>query len=373
VAIVDQPVRSADLALLRIVDVELTNRCNASCGFCPRDATPHQGLMTTRVLERTLARVLEVRAQAGANWPICDGVSFCGLGDQLLHPKVADYVRLVRDAGLDVAVNTNAHLLDADRAGAILDAGATSVFVNAGEIGEAYDELYHLPFERMRANVQRFAMMAEGRCDLYLVLVDHAGDAAHVEQVQEFWRAQGVRRFYHLDLLNRAGTLPVEGMDYARLPHMAEARARLAARPAEHACRAPFAFPFIGYDGNYYLCGSDWQKEVVAGNVFEHSILEVVGPKLAHVRSDSAICRGCNHDPANRLATMLSDRDQGLTTPAMVDSFVDALDADTAELEAVVARVGELLAAPGPRLAPVAPPSARGRSLIPVVASDRAC
>ena len=32
-----------------VVDIEPTNRCNAKCYFCPRDATPHQGLMTPEV------------------------------------------------------------------------------------------------------------------------------------------------------------------------------------------------------------------------------------------------------------------------------------------------------------------------------------
>ena len=95
------------LGLLHIVDIELTNRCNAHCGFCPRDATPHQGLMAPDVLEQAVARVVEVREQAASNWPNCHGVSFCGLGDQLLHPQVTRYVRAVRDAGLEVAVNTN--------------------------------------------------------------------------------------------------------------------------------------------------------------------------------------------------------------------------------------------------------------------------
>ena len=35
------------------IDIEITNRCNAKCHFCPRDATPHQGLMTTEVFDQT--------------------------------------------------------------------------------------------------------------------------------------------------------------------------------------------------------------------------------------------------------------------------------------------------------------------------------
>ena len=34
------------------IDFEVTNRCNASCHFCPRDRTPHQGLMSDGGVQR---------------------------------------------------------------------------------------------------------------------------------------------------------------------------------------------------------------------------------------------------------------------------------------------------------------------------------
>ncbi len=284
------PKERANGVLSGVIDIELTNRCNAHCGFCPRDLTPHQGLMTRDVLRQSLARVVEMRDGAQSCWPDCREISFCGLGDQLLHPEVAPFVRATRDAGFEVAVNTNGALLNAHRAELLLDAGVTRLFVNAGEIDGAYDELYGLPFERVSENVRRFAEMAEGRCELYVVLVDHRHDPRHVDEIEAFWRRQGVRRFYRLDLLNRAGALQFEDMDYERYAQYAEARALLATRGVAHGCLAPLVFPFIGYDGNYYLCGSDWQKEVPVGNVFDHAILEVVPRKIAHVRSHDPIC-----------------------------------------------------------------------------------
>ena len=37
------------------VDIELTNRCNAKCHFCPRDQTPHEGLMSPEVFDAIAA------------------------------------------------------------------------------------------------------------------------------------------------------------------------------------------------------------------------------------------------------------------------------------------------------------------------------
>ncbi len=38
------------------IDIEITNRCNATCHFCPRDATPHQGIMSVETFDKALAR-----------------------------------------------------------------------------------------------------------------------------------------------------------------------------------------------------------------------------------------------------------------------------------------------------------------------------
>lgn len=347
-----------------IVDIELTNRCNAHCGFCPRDQTPHQGLMEPEVFAQALARVLEVREQARSFWEGCRGVAFCGLGDQLLHPNVARYVRSVRDAGLEIDVNTNGALLDAERGRQLLDAGVTRVLVNAGEFGAAYEPLYGLPFERVCENVRRFAAMSDGRCTLYVVLVDHARDKRHVDEVAGFWRTQGVEHFFRLDLLNRAGTLQYDDMDYQRFPQQQEARERLVVSGAVHACHAPFKFPSIGYDGKYYLCSSDWKKEVAFGSVFEHSLLEIVRPKYEYLLSQEPLCRSCNHDPLNRLTGLLVARDAGRAGDTDVDELVGRLEREAGELSEVMALVDAHL---GDFATSVDPPAhAPRRKLIPV-------
>ena len=42
------------------VDIELTNRCNAKCHFCPRDQTPHEGLMSPEVFDQSLVQELDL-------------------------------------------------------------------------------------------------------------------------------------------------------------------------------------------------------------------------------------------------------------------------------------------------------------------------
>jgi MoaA/NifB/PqqE/SkfB family radical SAM enzyme len=333
-----------------IVDVELTNRCNAHCEFCPRDATPHLGLMSGPTFERTLERVVEFYDAIGSLAQTAPGISFCGLGDQLIHPQVASWVAAVRGAGLEVAVNTNGALLDAERGQRLLDADVTHVLVNGGETGEAYEEVYGLSFERVSENVRRFVEMADGRCEIWIVLVDHRRDPVHVRSVEAHWKALGVRKFFRLDLLNRAGSLHWDHMDFGEERHGAEAVTLLEGTPhaATQACRAPLQYPFVGYDGNYYLCSSDWEKQVSLGSVHERSILDVVRDKLDAVTTRDPICRTCNHDPQNRLRALLVARDAGEATDAEVDALVAELDEHALELERILAGLDPLTPAPAP-------------------------
>ena len=83
-----------------VVDMEVTNRCNAKCHFCPRDRTPHQGLMAPEVFEQGLAQATLYRDTVLASDDEMM-VSLCGLGEPLLNKHVFDYVRQARAAGLN--------------------------------------------------------------------------------------------------------------------------------------------------------------------------------------------------------------------------------------------------------------------------------
>ena len=55
------------------VDIELTNRCNAKCHFCPRDQTPHEGLMSPEVFDQSLRRAVGVPRRSRAELLDDDG------------------------------------------------------------------------------------------------------------------------------------------------------------------------------------------------------------------------------------------------------------------------------------------------------------
>jgi len=317
------------------VDIEPTNRCNAKCHFCPRDQTPHQGLMTQEVFDQSLLRAIELRDDRGQDFPI----QLCGLGEPLLNPRTPDYVRQVREAGFKCGLSSNASILDERKARKLLDAGLSEIAINAGDEGEEYEDVYKLPFEKTRDNIIRFNEMASDDCNVQVVLVDHRYDAAHIEKMKTYWRGFGIEHFIQFDIINRGGALFVDHMQYETYSQIDEARALFDEHGLKPGCAAPFLFLFVGYDGNYYLCCSDWKKEAPVGTVFDHSFHAVTKAKIDHVLSREPVCKTCNLDSLNKLTEVLRAIETGEADPSERDEIIKDLKGPSSVISAAEQQV----------------------------------
>jgi len=345
-----------------VVDIEPTNRCNAKCYFCPRDATPHQGLMEPDVFEHALGRVVDLRAKFRALGRPDTNVSLCGLGEPLLNRHTPEFVQRIREEDFSCTMSSNAALLDETRGPALLEAGLQRICINVGDRDHEYEEIYKLPYEKTRDNVLRFRDLAADECEIFIVLVDHRGDPQHLADMRRYWSDQGLHAFMEYEIMNRGGALFVDHMQFEEYPQLAEARALLQANDIEAVCPTPFAFLFIGYDGQYYLCCSDWKKEVPLGHVADASFTDVMLAKLAHTRSRDAVCKTCNLDPLNKLVEALRARDAGDADAPDVAQMLDKLRGFSAfALDEIAALTGRPAPAPTEN-------GAAGRRTIPLTA-----
>ena len=117
-----------------------------------------------------------------------------------------------------------------------------------------------------------------------IVLVDHRDDPDHAAAIRAVLVAARRDRVHALPPGQPGRFLTVDdqaatGTRSGRWPE--RCCRRRAARPE---CWVPFLYPFIGYDGHYYLCSSDWRKEVDLGTVFEHSLVDLFDEKAEQVR-----------------------------------------------------------------------------------------
>lgn len=315
--------------------------------------------MPPEVFDQGLKQALAFRDSLGlANDQMT--ISLCGLGEPLLNKHVIDYVRQVRAAGLRVVMSSNGSLLDEDKAAELLEAGLQQILINVGEKGDDYEEIYKLPFEKTLDNVVRFNEMSGGRCEVSMVLVDHRSDPDHIAEMKEFWAGHGISDTVSYEVMNRGGSLFVDHMQYDAYPELAKARELLTDSLGTPLCGAPFWFLFVGYDAQYYLCCSDWEKQTPMGSIFDASFLDVVRQKLEHVATRQPVCATCNLDPINRLTEELRAEASGAVPAGTAARMVERLTAENESVWTYLNRAGierDEAAVPAPR-----------RRLIPVQA-----
>jgi hypothetical protein len=157
--------------------------------------------------------------------------------------------------------------------------------------------------------------------------------------------------------MNRGGALFVDHMQFETYEQLGTATDMLNARlGAPAVCGAPFAYLFIGYDGQYYLCCSDWTKKTPMGSVFDQSFLSVTRQKVEFAASRRPVCATCNLDPTNRLTEQLKAVADGESDAAETAALVEALVADQAIVDGILSK-----------LEPHLGPSRPRRRLIPVI------
>jgi MoaA/NifB/PqqE/SkfB family radical SAM enzyme len=307
--------------ILFVVDIEPTNRCNASCHFCPRDQTPHQGLMSPEVFEQALQSAQLIRSLGNQVQ-----VNLCGLGEPLLNKHTPAFVERIREEGFRCGLSSNGALLDEARATALIDAGLNRAFINIGDIDDSYEDVYKLPFEKTRDRILRFIDLAPDDLEIFIVLVDYKQDKAHLEAMRAYWEGHGVSTFMEFEVMNRGGALFVDHMQYSQYPERARAQEMLLEQAGRQTiCTVPFNSVFIGYDGNYYLCCSDWKKEAPLGSVFDETPVSIMEQKLVHVLGGEPVCKTCNLDPVNRVTDKLREVAEGEAAPMEAAMLVRGL------------------------------------------------
>jgi len=91
------------------IQVEITNRCNYTCGMCPRESfnLPEKDIsfdLFKKIIDR-----LAPFSEKGLETPY--NITLTGWGEPLLHPALMDMIVYTKDKGHNVGVTTNGLLL----------------------------------------------------------------------------------------------------------------------------------------------------------------------------------------------------------------------------------------------------------------------
>ncbi|TNF34454.1 MAG: radical SAM/SPASM domain-containing protein [Gammaproteobacteria bacterium] len=289
----------------RVVDMEITNRCNALCTFCPRDKMPPLGKMSRQVFAQAMNRLLEYNKELLVN--------FAGFGEPLMHEDLVYFVGEVCRAGFRSGINTNAALLTRSLSAQLLDAGLSQISFNAGALYDDYEEVYNLEFLPVVENIKNFIELNDGRCETWIAVVQNDINESKLSEIKQFWKSIGVEKVYLADENNRGGALSRGNYyheDSGVFRHEALRMAETLGVSLQ--CPLPFMTLFISQEGQYYLCCHDWRKKLPLGSVFELSVSDVDVLKEKALACGNEACRECDLDPVNVITESLILKDKGL-------------------------------------------------------------
>lgn len=275
-------------------DIELTNKCNLHCSFCPRDKMPATGFMQRETFYKIIDRIKES--------PIAYKAASCGTGDSILHPELKDFIAYSNSNDIPYRLTTSGTLLTHSKSAELLDAGLNEIHFSVTGIHETYTQIYGFPFEKTLENILGFRELSQQKriCDIKIIMVQTTEVLDNLESILLFWKNHGFERknIYLLEEHNRSGSHTITTAFAAT---GFEEEKSISAK-----CAAPFFSVFIGWDGKYYLCSHDWKKKANFGDVFQYSFMDVYDQKMLYMAKSATLCKTCSYNPENYLADITS-------------------------------------------------------------------
>ncbi len=296
-------------------NLELTNRCNLRCGFCPTGngrMTRPRGLMTRAVLERALASGRPLEFALLFQW-----------GEPLLHPRFSEMARRAREAGARTLVTTNGTLLGDARIAALLDAGVDRVTVSVDGDAATHEAVRGVPLARTEDAIRRLVAARDARGSATAIDVSMVV-APETERAAAAFRArwEGADGTPDAPRVDRVQAIP--------LLTVGERRTR---------CREPWRGGLVVLqDGRVTVCCVDHDGELAVGDVRQEGLRSLWnGDRMralrrAHVAGTlPPLCARCTEYPTDAAAPRFSVPAEASRTPPSTPSRASARAAPPAE------------------------------------------
>ena len=298
------------------LQLEPTVRCQLTCPQCPR-TTAVGGPTESDMPWDDYARLM------GEIGPSLGVVAFWQWGEPLLHPRIADMIRLAHGYGCLTLLSTNGQVGPDYAVGKLLDSGLDMLIISLdGTTQGTYEQFRKDGCVEQVTGFAAQAVAEKRRRGLTAPLInlrtvvtrDNEGELARIE---DFTREIGADAY-----TVKSVSLYYDGSpDSPVLPRQRELRsfqyqghAEAAAYLAEgNVCRKPWYWPCLRHDGQLLLCECDHGGDAALGNVFQAGSFRSVwrGEQAATLRRsfradgqiDLGFCRRCRYkrDDAIRL------------------------------------------------------------------------
>lgn len=233
--------------------IEPTNACNLNCVFCARHEANYSefGFFDFELYKKII--------DEGAKYNL-RSVKLARGGESLMHPRFAEMIAYAKEKGIvDVLFNTNAMLLDTEKALEIIKAKPDTVIFSVDapnkEIYESQRVGSH--YETVEKNVKNFVGLKN---KFYPKIVTRA----HMVYTKETEHLVPAHLARWKGITEEVSIIPA--LSYSETP-----------KNLKFKCRTPFRRLDITWNGNVYVCDPDYDPKgkLLLGNVKKHTIYEL--------------------------------------------------------------------------------------------------
>lgn len=270
-----------ELPFPRMLDLELTNRCNMQCVMCPTgngSVKRKKGDMTVELAER----VLDEASEHGTP------IRFIRWGEPMLSPHFHEIVVETKMRGLICHINTNGKLLDEDTINFIIHTGIESIkFSFQGVTKRGYENFRNSSgFHKLLDKIKRLHHRREELgAETPFIQIGTTITTEPDYLVQQFRMAVDS----YTDAVYVGKTQDLQQKTPSNVPY----------------CECPEVFDklSINYDGSVTACCGDYDNYMIVGNVLEKPLIDIWNDKpLADIRKKLLMYRHNHYFLCSRCA-----------------------------------------------------------------------
>lgn len=267
-----------------MIDIEITNHCNANCIFCPRDTmTRKRGFMDSQLFQKIIDEAVEMGLSR---------FNLTGFGEAFLDKNLSDRIRYIKTyPHTHVSLFTNGSLLTAEINQQIVEMGLDELtFSIDSAIPEEFNHLrQNLDFNTVLDNMkglkaERDRIQSSYPLILVSAVASNRSDLPRIKVIYKFFSPLVDLIFFSYQ--HNWGDFKL-GEEKSILP-----------------CYFPWEHMMVRWDGRVSLCCIDYNCEHVLGYLRKQTIQEVwengASIRRLHLegkREEIELCRNCTFFP----------------------------------------------------------------------------
>jgi radical SAM protein with 4Fe4S-binding SPASM domain len=245
--------------------LDVHSYCNAACQVCPYPQLAPK-LPKGRMTDGLFRKIIDEFSDIARHHPIRGHVVLSNLSEPFLDPHICEKISYVLAADLKVVLQTNASVLTPERVDQLLATGFRgAIYISChGITPEVYRRVMGLKLEETLRHIDYLAQRYP-RHLLQVRAISYKWPLGEAWKVKRYWQARQVPVKVFLPN-SRTGLVP----------HLACWKLKYPGNKLKGCKKTlPLRDMVVAFTGDVLLCCEDMGREIVLGNLQDHSLLEV--------------------------------------------------------------------------------------------------